>query len=379
MNKILIGIIGSTGRVGREALNILKEKYEIRAGYRNSKPCDDHNKDVAYKHVDIMDAESLYEFCRGCSVILNCAGPSYIITDKAACMACKAGADYIDAYGTYELRNSLRSKGIEDKNLYVLGTGVYPGLSGIFSKYMSRLCSGGIEKYYGFIGSYESIGKTAAMDLLNSSASSFGIANGYYENSTVKIEKYAEEKKLFIPYNINNNVLLNEYLNEEVLDFAKNENVKCAKCYNIVNDKEYTRILAEAYSLFAQKENTEEIDKLTDELVKKASNVKKPWNVLIVETEGCDKTNNEVKKRGVVYNESGYKLSGIILALVTIQIVNYRLENKLIRNGVYWPYEITDSEFIINEINKFDMNIHIQIEAFESSILDGVLEEYGII
>ena len=49
--------------------------------------------------VDFNDTPALARFARGCDVLLNCAGPSWRVADRAAQAALKADAHYVDAAG----------------------------------------------------------------------------------------------------------------------------------------------------------------------------------------------------------------------------------------------------------------------------------------
>lgn len=74
-----IAILGSAGEIGEKILNILKNDFNIKAGY-HKKHLNRMNNRVTYYHVDIMEYESLRQFVSGSDYVINCAGSSYMIS-----------------------------------------------------------------------------------------------------------------------------------------------------------------------------------------------------------------------------------------------------------------------------------------------------------
>ncbi|WP_336213793.1 saccharopine dehydrogenase NADP-binding domain-containing protein [Nonomuraea sp. LPB2021202275-12-8] len=93
-----IAVIGCYGAVGRALVRRLPEP--LRLGGRDlarvralARPGDEA---VA---VDIEQGARLAEFCAGCDVVVNCAGPSARVLDTVARAALRAGAHYVDVAG----------------------------------------------------------------------------------------------------------------------------------------------------------------------------------------------------------------------------------------------------------------------------------------
>ena len=53
-------------------------------------------------------------------------------------MAHEVGAIYIDTYGTGKLKKELVNRDIVNSGCYILGAGVYPGLTGIAMNYLVK-------------------------------------------------------------------------------------------------------------------------------------------------------------------------------------------------------------------------------------------------
>lgn len=175
MERSLIGILGASGKVGQLVCDYLVRNtgYIVKAGYRKTIPFL-FNGRLRWQFVDIQDKQKLFEFCRDCKIIINCIGSSRNINLNLAFMAHEVGAIYIDTYGTGKLKKELVNRDIVNSGCYILGAGVYPGLTGIAMNYLVKKYPS-IKKWKGMAGSYEPIGAGAAEDLLYSCLYGFGM------------------------------------------------------------------------------------------------------------------------------------------------------------------------------------------------------------
>ncbi|GGS61072.1 epimerase [Planobispora rosea] len=137
-----IGVIGCYGAVGRALVRRLPEP--LRLGGRDAarvrsvaRPGDETVT------VDIADGARLAEFCAGCAVVVNCAGPSARILDTVARAALEAGAHYVDVAGERighaRLTDAARSAGPASAGARrgraaVLAAGMMPGLSALLPR-----------------------------------------------------------------------------------------------------------------------------------------------------------------------------------------------------------------------------------------------------
>ena len=97
----MIGVIGTTGMVGAAVAERLHSAGlpVLLSARRRSAINHPTHADIEVAHVDITDSVSLDAFCRRCSVVVNCAGPSYRILDTVARAALSNGAHYVDPAG----------------------------------------------------------------------------------------------------------------------------------------------------------------------------------------------------------------------------------------------------------------------------------------
>ncbi|WP_223839167.1 saccharopine dehydrogenase NADP-binding domain-containing protein [Saccharopolyspora pogona] len=136
MNLPMVGVLGASGAVGSAAVAALGEfgGVRLRLGARRVEALS--GADV--RRVDAEDRESLAEFCAGCDVVLNCAGPTYRLKDAVAVAALSAGAHYIDVAGDDPVLEGLRAKGLLDGDgVAVVSAGTLPGLSSILPRWLA--------------------------------------------------------------------------------------------------------------------------------------------------------------------------------------------------------------------------------------------------
>ncbi|MFO7594776.1 MAG: saccharopine dehydrogenase NADP-binding domain-containing protein [Desulfocurvibacter africanus] len=141
MKTLRIGIMGGRGRVGSECLDYLlrETSHDIVIGGR-TRPEEESlwNRDggrVSFLQGDLTRNDYLAGFCGACDIVVNCAGPSALIKDRVALAALEQGAHYVDPGGHNPLYHALTARRgeLEAKRLiFVLATGILPGLSELF-------------------------------------------------------------------------------------------------------------------------------------------------------------------------------------------------------------------------------------------------------
>lgn len=359
---IKIGLLGANGKIGLVVIDILlrRTKYIIKGGYRSSIPTLTNNR-VEWTYVDIMDFGSLYSFCTGCNIIVNCAGPMHSIGDKIAEAAMEVNAIYVDSYGTTEIRKNIIEKCKADKGIYVLGCGAYPGLTGIMLKYTINQFDK-IKTCIGMTGSCEKINKGAAIDLLYSNFEGYGILGAKMKDGNVELEKGISTINVNFPqFSLEKKALL--YLPEEISTLVQKKKILDLEWYNILASEEYNKILASAYRNIISGKN------IDMELINLQNlEIDRNWNVISIEAEGI---RNMEKKHYLLslHNESAYELTGMVLAFITIGL----LEKKC-SNGVYWAYDVVDCEKIILNLKKYNILVWKENVFYEKNDMEmGVL------
>ncbi len=346
MNRI--GIIGANGGVGKFVIQILQQKSSclIRGGYKTTPP-NYSIVGVEWKYVDVLDKDLLYDFCRGCDIIVNCAGPMQMIQDKIAKVASEMNICYLDSYGTEELQRRIAHS--NEGGICILGAGVYPGLTSILAKYsISQFDE--VKRCKGVTGSCERISKGAAIDLLYSNAIGFGIVGSAIKDGRVVIKKQKKEV-IFSHVNERKEILKKRqyaYMPSEIISFAKTNGLNDVEWFNLEVSEAHTIILAKAYQKIMSGSC---IDDEVEALLEIKLTDKDYWNIIQLTIEGKKDGMNQMGYF-TLYNQSAYELTGKVLAGVTLQVLN-----KSPNNGTYWSYEVADEEVLLELLKEEDDSI----------------------
>ncbi|WP_017579949.1 saccharopine dehydrogenase NADP-binding domain-containing protein [Nocardiopsis valliformis] len=156
-----VAVLGATGIVGRAALDLLRRLgvTDLRAGARDPERLRLVAAETGARAVpaDADDPASLAAFCEGARLVLNCAGPSYLLLDRVARAALGAGADYVDVSGDGPAHRLLGGTDLlEGGRVAVLSAGMLPGLANLVPAHLGgddlsgarlRVYAGGIERF----------------------------------------------------------------------------------------------------------------------------------------------------------------------------------------------------------------------------------------
>ena len=348
MKNVKVGIIGSSGKVGKIASKMLKDKYYIIGGQRKVNKKNYCDKTI---YVDVYNDESLREFCDRCDVILNCAGPSYIIGDKVALATLANNVMYVDAFGGNTLEDKLEP--VKNKGIFVISAGCNPGLSGVIARFLIDKFSN-LNKISIFFGGQEKGSRNACADIILSSLNGYGIPESSIENFNV-IKNYSNNigyKEMNLQ-GINEPVQVQSYLTKEMIRFSKRFNVPTVESFQIIPDIKSQSLFKDGCMKIALCKDLKSdmwniIDKIVDQN-NTLNKTKNKWTAIHgkVEEEGYEIT---IK----AYDSS--VISGYVAALVVENII----ENKY-ENGVYWPFEILNPKVTIEALKKNNV-----IDIFEN-------------
>lgn len=164
-----VGILGASGQVGHHVVRWLREAGvgPLRLGARHPLPLQapsEHRSDDTWQAVDLFDDTALSGFCRGCRLVVNCAGPSYRVLDRVAREAVAQGADYIDVSGDGPAHGLLSASMPEARSrVILLSAGMLPGLANLVPAWLSDRSGGSLTVYSGGV---EALGGAAAADLV---------------------------------------------------------------------------------------------------------------------------------------------------------------------------------------------------------------------
>lgn len=168
---IEVGVLGGYGAVGEVAARCLaSDGFAVRIGGRQATSAVGLARDLATPgqgmRVDAADPDSVAAFADGCRVVLNCAGPGYLLSEPIRRAVLAAGVDYVDV-----MDDGLDTTAVA--RTVVLGAGLVPGLS----RLLPKLLGDGVAVYERFTGAYAGLGTltpAAAADYLLSGRRGYG-------------------------------------------------------------------------------------------------------------------------------------------------------------------------------------------------------------
>lgn len=177
-----VAVLGATGLVGTTAVRMLAERGvgRLRLGARDGRRLGELSapSNAERRTVDLNDPPSLEAFCRGARIVLNCAGPSYLVLDRVARAALASGCDYVDVSGDSPAHRLLEgSPLLAGQGKAVLSAGMLPALANAAPRLLAddltgarlTVYAGGIERFSpaaagDLVLSVDSSGETAGLD-----------------------------------------------------------------------------------------------------------------------------------------------------------------------------------------------------------------------
>ncbi len=144
MNRsVTFGIIGGSGNTGKAVARELRRSSDrpIVIGARNlakAQAVAHGLPNTSAMRVDACDAKSLENFCAGCSVVVNCAGPVCELQDAVAQTALRTRTHYVDVAGLTFVRERMahHHQELADHGLScVVSAGWLPGMTELLPAY----------------------------------------------------------------------------------------------------------------------------------------------------------------------------------------------------------------------------------------------------
>jgi saccharopine dehydrogenase-like NADP-dependent oxidoreductase len=141
-NKYTIGIVGGYGEIGAIVCEELLKNSTclLRIGGRNQARIDEQvmklGERASGKSVDVYNKKEIELFCKDCSIIINCTGPSSHVRDRVIKYALKAGCDYVDP-GIWHDSNNRYKQSFKERGLSgLLFAGWVPGITGLLPRHL---------------------------------------------------------------------------------------------------------------------------------------------------------------------------------------------------------------------------------------------------
>ncbi|MFG3715449.1 saccharopine dehydrogenase NADP-binding domain-containing protein [Micromonospora sp. NPDC047730] len=245
-----VGVLGGAGTVGRTAVERLRGfGLPVRVGGRDldrAGEVAEANGSTAVR-VDLFDDASLEAFCAGCSVVLNCAGPSYRILDRVARAALSAGAGYVDAAGDLVAVEALTQDppaGLS-QHAAVFSAGLMPGLSGLLPRLL--LDGSPVARLDVYVGGSVEISAASAVDALLTRGPKFGHALAVWRDGQVAQHSLAPLRSITLP-GFHGRVHAVPFLSTEMIGLASAAGLSELRNYTVYATDNLPRAFATAWA-----------------------------------------------------------------------------------------------------------------------------------
>lgn len=250
---MLIGVLGASGDVGLASAQALLSLglHNLRLGGRDA-----HTgaRCLARLHqqwpdarlqwtaVDFNDTPALARFARACDVLLNCAGPSWRVADRAAQAALKADAHYVDAAGDIHLDPALwRGRSA------VLGAGLQPGLTGLLPRWLAAQGFTRVQGLTSYFGLRDQFTAVAADDFLQGAVDGSSEPLAAWHNGRCS-RALRRRRDVLLPC-FPGPVHVLPYLNEEGERLARDLHLETGQWFNVITDGHVLNTLDQAHNL----------------------------------------------------------------------------------------------------------------------------------
>lgn len=343
--KKKIGILGSSGFCGNIVFEELKQSgYRLRCGHRYIKK-DLVDKYIEHVSVDVLNDKELYLFCKDCDLIVNATGPSYVTSPKIAYAIKKLDLKYVDLFGVNLLDDEII---LNTKS--VIGTGNFPGLSGIVLKWLNEKYSKNIKRIYMYAGGNEKVTLNALIDVLMSSLDGYIETNCFiYKGEKKKISREVDLKEQnnvdFLPLN---SVCI-KYISKELLNVSEKFPNNEVYWNNVYLNPEHDKILRQGVSEIQKEYSLEKVYQVADYINEQISSKRKAKDNLLQYKYQCsiilDYGFGEYEEFLEVICGDTYLINGYLTAMCVKELLDRDDINKIM-----WAFEILDSKDVLEEL-----------------------------
>jgi hypothetical protein len=362
-----IGIVGGHGAVGRVVARLLHLRGlgPLRIGGRHVEVArrfaSPELSPAELMTVDVLDADSLARFCRGCRVVVNCAGPSYQILDRVARAALDVGAAYVDPGGddpTFERLVTSSTRRVE--RAVVLSAGMMPGLSGLLPRWLAEQGFDRVTRLAAYVCTRDHLTRAGAVDYLLSLGGRFGESLAEWRHGARVSRALEPLSDLDLPF-FPNRVTAHPFLSRETERVARALALEAARWYNVFEGGHMVVALgrlqgamtgqADLAHAAAELSRAAELDLFGHA----------PYQLFVLHLDGTD-AGGHCSRTLVLRATSVYVLTGAVAALAA------ELADGSIPAGVHYAADILPAERVVAELRRTPAVV--TFEVHEDSAID---------
>ena len=358
----IIGILGSSGTVGRHVASyLLKKGYKVCGAQRRKTEEFADYENFTQQKVDIGSQSELEEFCKKCGYIINCIAPSFMYGEKVAAAAGKNGCIYID------LTDAVMDKELPEGGTYVTSCGYIPGLSAYLPMMTGRKYFDKVHSVTEIQGGNEICSANALIDIILSSEVS-GKGDMFYSGGSTEHISLNMGKRYKLPF-FESEVFLKPYISYELVHLAEKEGIDCFRWFNVYENMEQFAFILKMVSIFARTGSDEVSDVIRKECDKRRKALNEEIHAILGAELVGTKDGTEKCVRYVLDVHDSSVLCGITAAVIAEQVIE-----KGAPKGKSYGYLFIPEDFIeripeyLSEGERFEITCHTTDEAFTAKL-----------
>lgn len=347
----MIAVAGATGSVGRWAVAELTRMGlgPLRLGGRRAvtlAPVAARTAGAEPFPFDLDDPVGTARFCEGCTVVLNCAGPSYLVLDTLARAALAADAGYVDVSGDEPVHRLLG--GTDGTGTAVLSAGMLPGLSALLPRWMAAELDT-VDSLSCYVGGLERCSPASATDMILSmhtgDGEDYGHALAGWRHGRVEQRVLRPGKDVEVPF-LPDRVSTYPFFGGESARLADRIGATTMDFWNVfVGDR-----LVHAFTrLRARPPAREDLDAAVAELTRAAEldlSGRRPYYALVFEMTG-EVDGDQVVRTAALRTADAYALIASVSTLAVRAVVEGRLGA-----GIHYAAEVLDPGWTVAELRR---------------------------
>ena len=278
----LIGIIGCGGKIGKDICRYLHSKYRLKGGQRHKPGSLMYLDNFTWEKLDIYDKDQLDSFCYGCDMVINCAGPAYIISKTIAESAANAGAVYLDVSDALASEKEFLDEKMQTGE-FVIAAGYNPGIVGMLIRSLSEHFDT-IDSIRGISGGDEAFTAISCIDIALSGESGSASSDSYWENGA--FHKSDDRFRLDYCDAVEKKVYMKRFISNEIAMLLVENNAKRLEWFDISENNGAGMAAMKYYSLREKYDINEVISRLSESIAKSQPSVGSEWSVLDITADG---------------------------------------------------------------------------------------------
>ncbi|MFC3456331.1 saccharopine dehydrogenase NADP-binding domain-containing protein [Amycolatopsis speibonae] len=329
----VIGVLGGAGTVGRVVVDRLSAAgHAVRVGGRvldRARAVPGASEALA---VDLGEPDALRAFSSGCSVVVNCAGPSYRVLDVVARSALRAGAGYVDAAGDAVALDALTTGAPPELRSLpaVFSAGLMPGLSGLLPRVLAG--TGSIGRLDVYVGGSVEISALSAVDTLMTRGPRFGHALAGWRDGAMVEHALNPLRSVSLP-GFRGRVHAWPFLSTEAVSLAAALDVAELRNYTVYATQNLPEALAEAWAAGGPVED--HVDAVVEAARRDVAECGRHYAVLAHARPPAG--SGGTSRRVLLRTADSYELSGVVAASAAVDLLAGR-----VRPGAHHAAEVLD-------------------------------------